>query len=84
MDIDALPRDLLAKLSKGKVNLDDPVVTLELLKLNAVIGVIGLFLFPLERCDRSASNARFVTLRSTTPTPRSVPVRFSRTLAPAV
>jgi hypothetical protein len=84
MDIDALPRDLLAKLSKGKVNLDDPVVTLELLKLNAVIGVIGLFLFPLERCDRSACNGRFVTLRSTTLVRRSVPVRSSRTPARVV
>jgi hypothetical protein len=43
IDVDALPPDLLTKLSNGKVSLDDPVVTLELLKLNAVIGVTGLF-----------------------------------------
>jgi hypothetical protein len=43
IDADALPRDLLEQLSKGKVNLDDPAVTLKLLKLNAVIGVTGFF-----------------------------------------
>jgi hypothetical protein len=43
IDVDALPPDLLTKLSNGKVSLDDPAVTLELLKLNAVIGVTGLF-----------------------------------------
>jgi hypothetical protein len=43
IDADALPRDLLEKLSKGKVDLDDPAVTLELLMLNAVIGVTGFF-----------------------------------------
>jgi len=43
IDADALPRDLLEKLSKGKVDLDDPAVSLELLKLNAVIGVTGFF-----------------------------------------
>jgi len=30
-------------LLQGKVNLDDPAVTLALLKLNAVIGVTGFF-----------------------------------------
>jgi len=83
IDADALPRDLLEKLSKGKVDLDDPAVTLELLKLNAVIGVTGFF--TSSGTLRSVgSNARFVTLRSTTPTPRCVPVRFSRTPARAV
>jgi len=43
IDADALPRDLLEQLSKGKVNLNDPAVTLELLKLNAVIAVNRLF-----------------------------------------
>ena len=43
IDINALPRHLVEQLSKGKVNLDDPAVTLELLKLNAVIGVTGFF-----------------------------------------
>jgi len=43
VDVDALPRELLRDLARGKVNLDDPAVTLELLKLDAVLGVTGLF-----------------------------------------
>jgi hypothetical protein len=43
VDIDALPADLREQLLKGKVNLDDPAVTLALLKLNAVLGVTGFF-----------------------------------------
>jgi len=43
VDLDALPADLVAKLKAGQVNLDDPATTLALLKLNAVVGVTGLF-----------------------------------------
>ena len=43
VDVDALPRDLQAKLKRGKVDLDSPATTLALLKLNAVIGVKGFF-----------------------------------------
>jgi len=43
VDVDALPRQVLRDLARGKVNLDDPAVTLELLKLDAVLGVTGLF-----------------------------------------
>lgn len=43
IDVDALPPGLLAQLSGGKVDLDDPAVTLDLLKRNAVIGVKGFF-----------------------------------------
>ena len=39
----ALPDSLLAKLRAGRVNLDDPAITLALLKLNAVVGVTGFF-----------------------------------------
>src|SRR5688500_16431279 len=39
----ALPPDLVALVRAGKVNLDDPAVTRELLRLNAVIGVTGFF-----------------------------------------
>lgn len=39
VDVDALPRNLLEHIEKGAVNLDDPAVTLALLKLNAVLGV---------------------------------------------
>ena len=43
VDVDALPRNLLEQIEKGRVNLDDPAVTLALLKLNAVVGVTGSF-----------------------------------------
>src|SRR5579863_5793162 len=43
VDVDALPANLLQQLLMGKVNLDDPAVTLALLKLNAVVGVTGFF-----------------------------------------
>jgi hypothetical protein len=43
VDVNALPRPLIRALARGKVNLDDPAVTLELLKLDAVVGVTGLF-----------------------------------------
>jgi len=43
VDVDALPRQLLRDLARGKVNLDDPAVTLELLRLDAVVGVTGFF-----------------------------------------
>ena len=43
IDVDALPSSLIDELRHGKVNLDDPAVTLALLKLNSVIGVTGFF-----------------------------------------
>jgi hypothetical protein len=43
VDVDALPRDLVRKLKKGQVDLDDPGTTLALLKLNSVVGVTGFF-----------------------------------------
>jgi len=43
VDVDALPPNLVQAIEKGKVNLNDPAVTLALLKLNAVVGVTGLF-----------------------------------------
>lgn len=43
VDADALPANLLAALDGGQVNLDDPVTTLALLKLNAVVGLTGFF-----------------------------------------
>jgi cytochrome c5 len=41
VDLDALPASLVQQLKLGKVNLNDPAVTLALLKLNAVLGVTG-------------------------------------------
>jgi hypothetical protein len=43
VDVDALPASLIEQLKQGKVNLDDPAVTLALLKLNSVVGVTGFF-----------------------------------------
>ncbi len=43
VDVDALPKALVEQLEKGQVNLDDPAVTLALLRLNAVLGVTGFF-----------------------------------------
>jgi mono/diheme cytochrome c family protein len=41
VDVDALPPQVIAALEAGKVDLTDPAVTVTLLKLNAVVGVIG-------------------------------------------
>ena len=41
VDVDALPPALIAALGAGQVDLNDPAVTVQLLKLNAVVGVIG-------------------------------------------
>ncbi len=43
VDVDALPASVTDALSRNQVNLDDPATTLTLLKLNAVVGVKGLF-----------------------------------------
>jgi hypothetical protein len=43
VDINALPRNLVEQIERGRVNLDDPAVTLLLLKLNAVVGLTGNF-----------------------------------------
>ena len=43
VDVDALPDELQQQIQAGQVNLDDPATTLALLKLNAVVGLTGLF-----------------------------------------
>lgn len=43
VDVDALPPSLISSLKNGRVNLNDPAITLALLKLKAVIGVTGIF-----------------------------------------
>ena len=43
VDVDTLPANLVEALKRGQVNLDDPGVTLALLKLNSVVGVTGFF-----------------------------------------
>jgi hypothetical protein len=43
IDADALPKNLFEQLQHGNVNLNDPAVTVSLLKVNAVVGVTGIF-----------------------------------------
>jgi hypothetical protein len=43
VDSDALPFSVRQGILDGSINLDDPAVTLTLLKLNAVVGVKGVF-----------------------------------------
>jgi hypothetical protein len=43
VDSTALPRRIQRALRAGAVNLDDPAVTVELLRLDAVVGVTGIF-----------------------------------------
>jgi hypothetical protein len=43
VDSEALPAALVDQIKKGAVNLDDPATTLALLKLDAVVGVKGVF-----------------------------------------
>jgi len=42
VDADALPPALVAQIKAGKVDLTDPKTTLELVKLDAVVGVVGI------------------------------------------
>jgi hypothetical protein len=41
VDVEALPRGVIDALAAGTVDLTDPAVTIELLRLNAVVGVRG-------------------------------------------
>ena len=41
VDVEALPADVIAALRAGEVDLTNPAVTVELLRLNAVVGVKG-------------------------------------------
>ena len=43
VDVDALPQPLINQIKHGKVNLNDPATTVALLKLDAVVGVRGVF-----------------------------------------
>src|SRR6202140_2534699 len=43
VDADALPESLKQQIKEGKVNLDDPAITVALLKLNSVVGLTGFF-----------------------------------------
>src|SRR5688572_30956381 len=41
VDVEALPSEIIAALQAGQVDLTNPAVTVELLRLNAVVGVQG-------------------------------------------
>jgi hypothetical protein len=43
VDVDNLPRDVVRALRNDKVDLDDPAVTITLLRADAVVGVTGFF-----------------------------------------
>jgi hypothetical protein len=43
VDVEALSRQGVQRLSRGEINLDSPATTLELLRANAVVGVTGFF-----------------------------------------
>src|SRR6478735_12828219 len=43
VDMNAIPADVASAIKAGKINLDDPAVTLTFLQLNAVVGVKGTF-----------------------------------------
>jgi len=43
VDADALPAEVIAGIESGAIKLDDPATTIALLKLNAVVGVMGKF-----------------------------------------
>jgi hypothetical protein len=43
VDVTAIPPNVAEAIKHGKVNLDDPAVTVKLLKLKAVVGVQGFF-----------------------------------------
>jgi hypothetical protein len=43
VDVEALPRSLQRAIARGRVDLKDPATTIALLKLDAVVGVTGIF-----------------------------------------
>ena len=65
VDVEALPRAVKAALRAGEVDLTNPAVTVELLRLNAVVGVQGKVNDRVSS-PASGSHARSATPRSTT------------------
>jgi hypothetical protein len=43
IDVDAIPASVRQQVAQGAVDLNDPAMTIALLKLNAVVGVTGMF-----------------------------------------
>ena len=46
VDSDALPQEIIDAIQNDDINLNDPQITIQLLKLNAVVGVIGKVVGP--------------------------------------
>ena len=68
VDADALPDSLKQQLKDGKVDLEDPAITLALLKLNAVVGVTGHF-------DKAGPSARWASSALSATRPSMIPSR---------
>jgi len=64
IDVDALPPSIVSAIKAGQVNLNDPAITLALLKLNAVVGVTGIFNSEAH-CNRWVSSVPSATRVST-------------------
>jgi hypothetical protein len=71
VDVEALPQAVTAALRAGEVDLTNPAVTVELLRLNSVVGVQGK-VNDLASSRASASPARFVIPRWTTRSPQGL------------
>jgi hypothetical protein len=65
VDMDVIPADVAAAIKAGKVNLDDPAVTLTLLQLNAVVGVKGTFDIKKILCQSGLPAHRAIQLLMT-------------------
>ena len=68
VDQDAIPPALILELKRERLNLDDPAVTLELLRHNAVLGLTG-FLALRANYSRSGFNVRCAIQRWIMPSP---------------
>ena len=66
VDAEALPPNVLNAIRRGRVNLNDPAVTLALLDANAVVGLTGHRGQRRAVSRRSASSARCAIRPSTT------------------
>ncbi|MBI2815980.1 MAG: hypothetical protein HYX72_03475 [Acidobacteria bacterium] len=55
VDMDALPASLIQDIQQGRVDLDAPATTLALLRLNAMVGVMGIFDQPLTNPAQAES-----------------------------
>lgn len=62
VDADALPQSVKDGIANGSVDLDAPATTLALLKLNAVVGVTGLFFDPASPSATAVGGTRLKSI----------------------